>query len=89
VIVPAIYFLCASTALACSVLLLRAYSRTHLRLLFWSGLCFAGFTLNNALALLDAILIPTQSVLFTPRNAVAVISMTLLVFGLVWERPRS
>ena len=33
----------------CAFLLLRAYARVRKRLLLWSGLCFAGLTLANAL----------------------------------------
>ena len=44
-----VYVLCALTSLACAILLLRGYFRTRVRLLLWSGLCFAGLALNNAL----------------------------------------
>ena len=44
-----VYLLCALTSLACAVLLLRGYFRTRVRLLLWSGLCFVGLALNNAL----------------------------------------
>jgi len=43
-----VYLLCAITSAAASVLLLRGYARTRARLLFWSGLCFAFFFINNA-----------------------------------------
>ena len=56
----AIFGLCTLTALACAVLLLRAYARSRFRLLLWSGLCFAGLTLNNALLVLDRVVLPTQ-----------------------------
>ena len=39
---PYIYALCALTSLVCSVLLLRGYSDSRYRLLFWAGLCFVG-----------------------------------------------
>ena len=44
-----VYVLCALTSIACAVLLLRGYFRTRVRLLLWSGLCFVGLALNNAL----------------------------------------
>jgi len=47
------YLLCALTSLTCAWLLLRAYTRSRFRLLLWSGLCFAGLTLNNVLLVLD------------------------------------
>ena len=48
-----IYFLCAFTAALCACLLLLAYRRGRYRLLLWSGLCFAGLTVNNAILVLD------------------------------------
>ena len=54
-----IYSLCAAAALACATLLLRAFSRSGYRLLLWSGLCFAGLTMNNLLLVLDKIVFPT------------------------------
>ena len=38
-----VYVLCLLTSLACAVLLLRSYRQTRIRLLLWSGLCFALF----------------------------------------------
>jgi hypothetical protein len=80
-----IYTLCALTALACAVLLLQGYRRSGSRLLFWSGLCFAGLALNNALVVVDLVLLPTQVSLFLLRNSVALGSLLLLLYGLVWE----
>ena len=44
-----VYTLCALTALACAVLLLRAYGASGVRLLLWGGVCFVGLTVNNVL----------------------------------------
>ncbi len=52
------YGLCALVALLCALLLLTAWRRHRLRLLLWSGLCFAGFTLNNTLLVLDKVVYP-------------------------------
>ena len=52
-----IYGLCAITAGACAVLLLRSYLRSRLRLLLWSGLCFLGLTANNLLLVLERIVL--------------------------------
>lgn len=38
----AVYILCGLTSVLCAVLLLRSYARKRVRLLLWSGLCFAG-----------------------------------------------
>jgi hypothetical protein len=79
------YFLCALTSVACAWLLLRAYARSRFRLLLWSGLCFAGLTLNNALLVLDR-LVFTEVDLGPLRLVTAFVALALLVFGLVWER---
>jgi hypothetical protein len=84
----AIFGLCALTALACAVLLLRAYVRSRFRLLLWSGLCFAGLTLNNALLVLDRVVLPTQVDLSPWRLGLALVSVLLLIVGLVLETDR-
>ena len=81
---PLVYFLCAATALACSLLLLRAYGRSGARLLLWAGLCFAFQTANNALVTVDLILVPDMD-LFALRNFTALFGLGLLLYGLVWE----
>ena len=53
-----VYSLCAITALACSYLLLQAFWRGGYRLLLWSGICFAGLTVNNLLLVYDKIVVP-------------------------------
>lgn len=83
----AIYALCALTALTCTLLLLRSYVRTKFRLLLWSGLCFAGLTLNNVLLLLDKTVLAHLD-LSTWRLFAALMAMLLLVVGLVMERGR-
>ena len=56
---PAIYLLCAVTALASFALLFRSWLRTRAALLFWSALCFAGLSVNNVLLVVDKLLLPT------------------------------
>ena len=79
------YLLCALTSLTCAWLLLRAYTRSRFRLLLWSGLCFAGLTLNHVLLVLDR-LVFTEVDLSPLRLVTAFVALALLVFGLVWER---
>lgn len=81
---PLIYTLCALTALACAVLLLRARTRGGAPLLLWSGLCFACLAVNNALVVVDLILLPEVSLFFI-RNTVALLGMLLLLYGLIWK----
>lgn len=81
---PIIYLLCAAAALICAVLLMRAYLRSRYRLLLWSGLCFAGLTLNNLILVLDKVIMvgPDLSVW---RTSVALLAMAVLLYGLIWD----
>ncbi|HEY6980470.1 DUF5985 family protein [Reyranella sp.] len=80
----AIYSLCSLVALVCTFLLLRAYASSRLRLLLWSGLCFAGLTANNVLLFLDKIVF-TEIDLSLCRTVVAVAAMMVLLYGLIWD----
>jgi hydrogenase/urease accessory protein HupE len=79
-----IYGLCALTALGCAFLLLRGYRRSRYRLLLWSGLCFAGLTVNNLLLVIDKVALPDGD-LSVARTLVALGSMIILLFGLIWD----
>jgi hypothetical protein len=81
--VRVIYTLCTLTSLTCAWLLLRSYKRTKYRLLFWSGLCFVGLSLNNLLVVLDRIILPSVDLLLW-RLVAALVAVSLLVYGLVW-----
>jgi hypothetical protein len=78
-----IYLLCAGTALICTALLIRAYLRSRYRLLLWSGICFAGLTLNNLLLVLDKMVVDVD--LSIGRVSVALVAMSILLYGLVWD----
>ncbi len=82
--IAATYIIITLICAACAVLLLRAYQHERIRLLLWSGLCFAGLALSNLLVFLDNIIFLQYS-LYTFRLATAAIAMTLLVIGLIWE----
>lgn len=79
------YSLCTLTALFCSWLLLRAYLRSRYKLLLWGGLCFIGLTLNNALLVIDKLLLGPDIDLFTWRLVVALIGMVVLLYGIIWD----
>jgi hypothetical protein len=81
---PFFYALCALTASFCAWLLLRAYHRTRYKLLLWGGLCFIGLTLNNALLVVDKLLLPEIN-LFTLRLTVALIALLVLLYGIIWD----
>ena len=79
-----VYVLCAVTSGLCAVLLLRGYAKSRARLLFWSGLCFAGLALNNLLLVIDVRVVPELD-LSLWRTIPALIGISLLVYGLIWE----
>jgi len=79
-----IYSLCAFTCLIAFVLLLRSWLATRFRLLFWSALCFAGLTLNNAVLVADKLFLPDID-LSRWRLGIALVALLLLLFGLIWE----
>ena len=83
----AIYILCALTSISCSVLLIRAYFQTRARLLLWSSLCFVGLMINNLLLFLDKVVWPETDLpaLVIGRNLAALVGLSLLVFGLIWD----
>jgi hypothetical protein len=81
---PVVYLLGAFTSLLCAYLLFRGYLRAKKRLLLWSGLCFAGLTLSNALVFVDLIMFPGVD-LYRWRLATAALAMIVLLYGLIWD----
>ena len=81
----AVYILCALTSLACAIMLARGYARSRARLLLWSSLCFVGFALNNALLVVDKVLLPTQVDLTILRTTAALLGLLILLYGLIWD----
>jgi hypothetical protein len=80
----AVYLLCAATALACAVLLLRGFKNSGTRLLLWCGLCFLGLTLENGFLFIDLIVFP--EVEFPPIQGItSLIGAACLMYGLIWE----
>jgi len=80
-----IYSLCAATSLVCALLLFGAYRRTHYRLLLWSGLCFGGLTLSNAVLIVDKVLTPPEVDLTVWRYGITLISLLVFLYGLIWD----
>jgi hypothetical protein len=83
-----VYVLGTLVAGLCALLLLRGYVRTRTRLLLWSGLCFGGLMLSNALLFVDLVLLGETTTLYTWRLGVAAVAMLLLVYGLITESER-
>ena len=83
----AVYILCALTALACAVLLVRGYRRSRARFLLWSSLCFLALALNNVLLFVDKVIYAEidMPALSLARTGIALLGLTLLVYGLIWD----
>jgi hypothetical protein len=77
-----IYILCALTSVACTVLLLRRYRHSRVRMLFWSALAFLGFALSNILLFVDLVLLP-QVDLTIIRSLATLCGILLLLYGLI------
>jgi hypothetical protein len=82
---PAVYILGALTSLGCAVLLLRGYIGNKQPLLLWSGLCFIGLSVSNALIFVDLVILPDVD-LYKLRLGCALAAMLMLLYGLIWER---
>jgi hypothetical protein len=84
-IAAGIYGLCALSAVACAWLLFAAYGRSRYRLLFWSSLFFILTTVNNVLLVVDKLVFPTEIDLSLGRYALALVTIGVLLYGLVWN----
>jgi hypothetical protein len=69
----------------CAFLLLRGYARVRQRLLLWSGLCFVGLAVSNAVLFFDLAVFQADVSLYTWRLGIAAFSMLLLIYGLIFE----
>jgi hypothetical protein len=79
-----VYLLCAATALACGILLVRGYRRSRTRLLLWSGLFFMFLTAENLVLFIDLIVIPEVDLLAV-RRGLGLVGVAVLLYGLIWE----
>lgn len=80
----AVYVMCALTSLCCAALLIRSFRAQRSRLLLWSSLCFVGLAANNALLVVDLMVVPDID-LSAVRTSVAAAAMMMLLIGLIWE----
>jgi hypothetical protein len=84
-VAPLVYLLGTVVTLLCAILLLRAYSGVRMKLLLWSGLCFVGLTVSNALLFVDLIVLSSDTDLYMARLGTAALAMLVLIYGLVFE----
>jgi hypothetical protein len=80
-----IYILCALTSLGCAILLWRSFRATRTRLLLWSGICFLGLFFNNVLLFVDLVMTGPSIDLSIPRAIVALGTLCLFIYGLIFE----
>lgn len=79
-----LYALAIVSSATCGILLFRSYAQRHVRLLMWSGVCFAGLTINNIALFLDLVIFPTIDLrLF--RLIPALAGMMCLLYGLILD----
>lgn len=78
----AVFSLSGVTALLCSLLLIRAYWRNRVRLLFWASLCFAALALENAVLIVNEY---TAEDLTVWRLLVPLAGLLTLLYGMLWE----
>ena len=83
----AVYSLCFLTGAVCGFLLARSYSRTGMRLLLWSALCF-GFLAGNSFVVIVDMLIYPEGDLSLLRNSLSLAGVSLLLFGFIWDLER-
>ena len=87
----AVYLLCAATSMACMIMLFRGYSRSRMRFLLWSSLCFLGLAINNILLFIDMAVFRDQMLEFLElemkvwRSIAALLGLSLLLYGLIWD----
>ena len=79
-----VYALCALTAFACALLLLRGSRQSASRMLFWSGVCFALLTVSNLLLIVDAYVLPDIP-LWPFRHGISLLAVSVLLYGLIFE----
>jgi hypothetical protein len=79
-----VYILSSLVSLTCTILLLRGYLDSRVRLLLWSSLCFLGLTISNILLFVDLVVLP-QIDLSLWRSLATLIALIVLIYGLIWD----
>ena len=79
-----LYIMSALASIACTVLLLRGFARSSSKLLFWSGLCFIGLSINNVLLVLDLLVI-VDTDLSVLRLGSSLAAVLVMLYAFIWE----
>ncbi|MDZ4860635.1 MAG: DUF5985 family protein [Candidatus Hydrogenedentes bacterium] len=80
-----VYTLCALTSALCAILLIRGFRRSGDRLLLWSTCCFVLLFISNMVLLIDLAILPNTTDLALVRTVPALLGVTVMLFGLIWE----
>ena len=73
------------TSLACTLLLLRGYATSRVRLLLWSGWCFVFLTVSQALLFFDLVVFPVEVDLRPYRLLASLAGVLFLLYSFIWE----
>jgi hypothetical protein len=79
-----VYMFCFVTCAVCAGLLVRSWLKTRTRLLLWIAISFVLLAVNNFFLFADNSLFPEVD-LSLYRTISAVVAVTVLIFGLIWE----
>jgi hypothetical protein len=79
-----VYGLCFATSSLCAFLLGRSFSRTRMRLLFWSALCFTLLAVVNFVVVLDMLVYPELD-MQPLRLWLSLVAVAVLLFGFIWD----
>lgn len=79
-----VYLLCFLTSTLCAGLLVRSYLATRTPVLLWSAACFVFLALTNGLVVVDRMLLPDID-LRTARLVLALMAVSVLLYGFIWE----
>ena len=80
-----LFGLAALTSIGCTWLLFRGYSRSSVRLLFWTALCFVFLSINNVVLFIDTVVLPMEVDLRVVRLAAALAGIACLLYAFIWE----
>lgn len=80
-----VYMFCFITCAICAGLLVRSWLKTRTRLLMWVAISFVLLAVNNFFLFADLVLTTSDIDLSPFRVTSAVIAVSILIFGLIWE----
>jgi hypothetical protein len=83
-VAASVYLLCFITSLVCLVLLVRSYTRTRMRLLLWTAVCFVFLAINNGLVFLDLVVF-REIDLSLWRDIANLLAVSTLIYGFIWD----